>query len=128
MGERTWPQLISALLRSEELSSGDTTWAMDEIMSGSASPVQIAAFAVALRAKGETPAEVGGLVDSMLSNAVRVRLDEAVRADAVDVAIRDELDDVEADDPSAIRDAVDDLYCLEVGQPTGLGTDHARHE
>jgi len=85
MREHTWPQLISALLRSEELSSGDTTWAMDEIMSGSASPVQIAAFAVALRAKGETPAEVGGLVDSMLSNAVRVRLDEAVRADAVDV-------------------------------------------
>ncbi len=67
MGERTWPQLISALLRSDELSAGDTAWAMDEIMAGSATPVQIAAFAVAMRAKGESPAEVSGLVDSMLA-------------------------------------------------------------
>jgi anthranilate phosphoribosyltransferase len=85
MGERTWPQLISALLRSEELSSGDTAWAMGEIMSGSATPVQIAAFAVALRAKGETAAEVGGLVEAMLAAAVRVQLPDDVRADAVDI-------------------------------------------
>ena len=85
MSERTWPQLISALLRSEELSSGDTAWAMDEVMSGSATPVQIAAFAVALRAKGETPAEVGGLVEAMLGNAVPVQLSDDLRADSVDI-------------------------------------------
>ena len=85
MGDRTWPQLLAALLRGEELSTEDTAWAMAEIMAGSATPVQIAGFAVALRAKGETAAEIGGLVQSMLANAVRVELSEGVRADAVDV-------------------------------------------
>jgi anthranilate phosphoribosyltransferase len=85
VGDRTWPQLVSALLRGDELSTQDTEWAMGEIMTGSASPVQIASFAVALRAKGESPAEIAGLVAAMLANAVRVQLPEGVRADAVDV-------------------------------------------
>jgi anthranilate phosphoribosyltransferase len=85
MGERTWPQLLGALLRAQELSTEDTAWAMGEIMAGSATPAQIAAFAVALRAKGETPAEIAGLAGSMLAHAVRVPLAEEVRADAVDV-------------------------------------------
>ena len=54
MGERTWPHLLNALLRGEELSTADTAWAMGEIMAGAATPAQIAGFAVALRAKGET--------------------------------------------------------------------------
>ena len=32
MGERTWPNLLTALLRAEELSTDDTAWAMGEIM------------------------------------------------------------------------------------------------
>jgi anthranilate phosphoribosyltransferase len=85
MGERSWPQLISALLRSEELSTADTAWAMDEIMSGSATPVQIAGFAVALRAKGESATELVGLVETMLAHATPVDLPESVRINAVDV-------------------------------------------
>ncbi len=85
MGERTWPHLLTALLRGEELSAADTAWAMGEIMSGAAAPAQIAGFAVALRAKGETPAELGGLVEAMLSRAVPVVLPEQVRASALDV-------------------------------------------
>ncbi len=85
MGDRTWPHLLTALLRGEELSTADTAWAMGEIMSGSAAPAQIAGFAVALRAKGETPAEVTGLVEAMLSRAVPVELPEKVRAEALDV-------------------------------------------
>ena len=42
MGDRTWSNLIAALLRAEELSTDDTSWAMGEIMAGSATPVQIA--------------------------------------------------------------------------------------
>jgi anthranilate phosphoribosyltransferase len=85
MGARTWPNLTSALLRGEELATADTAWAMGEIMSGNATPVQIAGFAVALRAKGETPAELAGLVEAMIANATLVRLPEETRTQAVDV-------------------------------------------
>jgi anthranilate phosphoribosyltransferase len=85
MGARTWPNLLSALLTGRELSVQDTAWAMGEIMTGSATPVQVAGFAVALRAKGETPAELAGLVEAMLANATLVELPEQTRAQAVDV-------------------------------------------
>ncbi len=83
MGERTWPQLLATLLQAAELSTEDTAWAMGEIMSGAATPTQIAGFAIGLRAKGETPAELAGLVESMLAHAARVELPADV--DAVDV-------------------------------------------
>src|SRR6187551_2119676 len=85
MGAPTWPNLLSALLRAEELSAQDTAWAMGEIMAGNATPVQVAGFAVALRAKGETPAEISGLVEAMLASATTVDLPDAVRANAIDV-------------------------------------------
>ncbi|SDT64598.1 anthranilate phosphoribosyltransferase [Actinoplanes derwentensis] len=85
MGARTWPNLTSALLKGEELATGDTAWAMGEIMAGNATPVQIAGFAVALRAKGETPAELAGLVESMIANATLIKLPEQTRTSAVDV-------------------------------------------
>lgn len=85
MGERTWPDLLAALLRAEPLSTADTAWAMGEIMSGSATPAQIAGFAMALRAKGETASELTGLVETMLTEAVPVDLPDALRAEAVDV-------------------------------------------
>src|SRR4029453_14759557 len=85
MGARTWPNLLSALLTGQELDTPDTAWAMGEIMAGNATPAQIARLAIALRAKGETPAEIAGLVEAMLANATLVELPEAVRTDAVDV-------------------------------------------
>src|SRR4051795_7555466 len=85
MGAPSWPSLISALLRGADLSAQDTAWAMGEIMAGDASGAQIAGFMVALRAKGETPAELAGLVDAMLGNATLVELPEVTRATAVDV-------------------------------------------
>jgi anthranilate phosphoribosyltransferase len=83
--ERTWPMLTSTLLRGAELSTEDTGWAMGEIMAGSATPVQVAGFAIALRAKGETPAEIAGLVRAMLAAATPMPLPDEVRADAVDI-------------------------------------------
>ncbi|WP_406105194.1 anthranilate phosphoribosyltransferase [Micromonospora globbae] len=85
MGDRTWPHLLNALLRGEELSTADTAWAMGEIMSGSASAAQIAGFAVGLRAKGETSAELAGLVEAMLGRAVPVAISDDLRARALDV-------------------------------------------
>ena len=71
----TWPEVLSALLRGESLTADVTAWAMDEVMSGDATPAQVAAFAIALRAKGETPDEVGGLVRAMLAHANRLTVD-----------------------------------------------------
>jgi anthranilate phosphoribosyltransferase len=85
MGDRTWPQLLAALLRGDHLSADDTAWAMGEIIAGSSTPVQTAAFAVALRAKGETPAEIAGLAKTMLANAARVWLSDELRESAVDL-------------------------------------------
>ncbi len=59
--------MLSTLLRGEPLEAAETAWAMAEIMAGEASPAQLAAFAVLLRAKGETPAEHTGLVEAMLA-------------------------------------------------------------
>lgn len=68
-GPRTWPDVLSALLSGEHLSAEATAWAMDRIMRGEASDAQIAGFAVALRAKGETVDEVAGLVRAMYAHA-----------------------------------------------------------
>jgi anthranilate phosphoribosyltransferase len=70
MDSRTaWPSLIGALIRGESLTPDETAWAMNEIMDGAATPAQIAGFAVALRMKGETAAEVSGLAEAMMEHA-----------------------------------------------------------
>jgi anthranilate phosphoribosyltransferase len=73
-GRPTWPRLFNRLLAREDLSAADTSWAMREVMTGGATPVQVAAFAVALRAKGESAAEVTGLAAEMLAQATPVQL------------------------------------------------------
>ena len=65
----TWPRLISALIEGKDLTAENTAWAMGTIMSGEATPAQIAGFLVALRAKGETVDEIAGLVDAMVAHA-----------------------------------------------------------
>jgi len=76
--EASWPVVIRTLVEGRDLAPQDAAWAMGEILAGEATPAQIAGFAVALRAKGETPAEVQALVDSMLLRAERVPVDSAV--------------------------------------------------
>ncbi|MGW4997379.1 anthranilate phosphoribosyltransferase [Streptomyces hydrogenans] len=66
---RSWPVLLNGLLEGRNLSADDTAWAMDLIMSGEATDAQIAGFMVALRAKGETVAEISGLVRTMYAHA-----------------------------------------------------------
>jgi anthranilate phosphoribosyltransferase len=87
VGERTWPNLFAALVRGEELSTPDTAWAMSEIVAGNATSAQIAAFAVALRAKGETATEIAGLVEAMLGAAVRIDLGSVLGADSARDAV-----------------------------------------
>jgi anthranilate phosphoribosyltransferase len=68
----SWPALIGALIRGETLTAEESAWAMNEVMDGAATPVQIAGFAVALRAKGETVGEVTGLARAMLEHATPI--------------------------------------------------------
>ncbi|MDG4859958.1 anthranilate phosphoribosyltransferase [Streptomyces sp. T-3] len=66
---RTWPDVLNGLLDGRDQSADDTAWAMDRIMRGEATDAQIAGFAVALRAKGETVQEISGLVRTMYAHA-----------------------------------------------------------
>jgi anthranilate phosphoribosyltransferase len=71
----TWPAVFTNLLAGQDLGTAESVWAMDQIMSGEASPVQVAGFLMALRAKGETVDEMRGLADSMLAHASRITVD-----------------------------------------------------
>ena len=68
----TWPDVLSALVEGRDLSASQTSWAMGEILDGQATEAQIAGFAVALRAKGETIEEVLGLVEAMYAVATTI--------------------------------------------------------
>jgi anthranilate phosphoribosyltransferase len=68
----TWPDVLTTLVAGTDLGTARAEWAMDEIMSGAATPAQIAGFLMALRAKGETVEEMRGIADQMLSHARRI--------------------------------------------------------
>jgi anthranilate phosphoribosyltransferase len=71
----TWPDLLTALIRGEDLDTAQAAWAMDRVMSGEATPAQLASFLTALRAKGETVPEMTGLASMMLRHAHRFEVD-----------------------------------------------------
>ncbi|RJP25112.1 MAG: anthranilate phosphoribosyltransferase [Candidatus Abyssobacteria bacterium SURF_5] len=56
----------------KNLSTGEAAAAMDEIMSGRATPAQIAAFLVSLRMKGETVEEITGCAQVMRDKVIRL--------------------------------------------------------
>jgi anthranilate phosphoribosyltransferase len=74
----SWPSVIGALLSGRALGASEAAAAMTEIMEGAATPAQVAGFAVALRAKGETAEEVVGLVRTMRAYAARVAVEGEV--------------------------------------------------
>ena len=74
----TWPDILSALLDRRDLSVAESTWAMRQVMSGDATPSQLAGFLIALRAKGETVDEIVGFRDAVLEAALPLPVDPAV--------------------------------------------------
>ena len=69
---------ISTLVSGRSLSIEQAAQAMSEIMDGTATPSQIAAFATALRMKGETADEIIGLVQTMRAKSIHVSADRQV--------------------------------------------------
>lgn len=66
----SWPEILTSLLDGRDLSVSESTWAMRQVMTGTATPSQLAGFLVALRAKGETIDEIVGFRDAILEAAV----------------------------------------------------------
>jgi len=66
------------------LAAGEAAWAMDRIMSGEATPAQIAAFGVSMKMKPPTADEVRELADTMLRFARPVPTD-VIGTDTVDI-------------------------------------------
>jgi anthranilate phosphoribosyltransferase len=73
-----WPAVLGPLMAGVDVPEDSAHAAMQEIMSGTAEPAQVAAFIVALRAKGETVEEMTGLVRAMYDAAVTVDVGEVV--------------------------------------------------
>ena len=71
-----WPGLLTDLCDGRDLTSEVAEAVLSEILAGEADPVQIAAFLVALKIKGETAEETTGLVRAMLSAAEPLNLPE----------------------------------------------------
>jgi anthranilate phosphoribosyltransferase len=66
---------IEKLLSRQDLSDQEMETAFDAIMSGRANDIQIGAFLVALRAKGEKPSEIASAARIMRDKALKVPVD-----------------------------------------------------
>jgi anthranilate phosphoribosyltransferase len=78
MSSFNWPSILDPVMAGNDLGRERAADAMTEIMAGRATPAQIAALIVGLRTKGETAAEMAGMVDAMMDAAVTVDFDEPV--------------------------------------------------
>ena len=65
-------EAIAKLVDGQSLLEDEAAAVMEEIMTGEATPAQLAAFVVALRLKGETVDEIAGMARTMRAKALRV--------------------------------------------------------
>ena len=65
---------LNQVVDGRDLDASTARLVMDRIMEGAATPAQVGALLAALRLKGETVAELTGMVESMRDHAVRVTL------------------------------------------------------
>ena len=71
-------EAIEAVVNGESLSMETAAQAMNEIMSGDATPAQFGAFVTALRLKGETVDEIAGMAQVMREHSLHVEVDGAL--------------------------------------------------
>ena len=73
-----WPGVLGRLVAGDSLNEAEASAALSQVLEGTATPAQTAAFVVALRMKGETVEEMAGLVGAVLAHAAPL---EVARAD-----------------------------------------------
>lgn len=74
---------LTRLLAGDDLTREEARAVTDVVMRGEATPAQIGGYLVALRMKGETPAEIAGAAEAMRAHVVRVSPE---REDVIDTA------------------------------------------
>jgi anthranilate phosphoribosyltransferase len=67
-------EAINTLVEGRDLTFEEASGAMEELMTGEATPAQIGSFLTALRVKGETPDEIAGLADVMRAKAAPISI------------------------------------------------------
>jgi anthranilate phosphoribosyltransferase len=65
-------QLLTKLLRRDDLTADEAARAMDVVMRGEAHPAQVAGLVIGLAMKGERPAELVGLARTMRAHGVQI--------------------------------------------------------
>jgi anthranilate phosphoribosyltransferase len=80
-----WPTILAQLLERRDLGAELAESAITEILNGVATPSQMTAFIVALRAKGETTEELEGMLRAVRAAGSRVHLEPALAASTIDI-------------------------------------------
>ena len=84
-------EAIGKVVTGDNLTEGEMHEAMDEIISGTATSAQIAAFITALRLKGETVNEITGAAKAMREKATKMNLsNHLVNVDRDEINVEDE--------------------------------------
>ena len=111
---------IARLIEHHDLTADEMTSAMQAIMTGAATPAQVAGFLVALRMKGETVAEIAAAAQVMRSLASGVDL--AGLAHTVDIVGTGgrRLGDLQCLDREHVRRRRRRVPCGQARQPLGF--------
>jgi anthranilate phosphoribosyltransferase len=81
MNTPTWESITSSLNHSVDLTRAESTWAMNQFMSGEFEQEILKNFLLLMNKKTPTAQEVSGLVDAMMANATKLDITQ----DAIDI-------------------------------------------
>ena len=80
-----WPTLLAHILDRHDLDATQAESAITQILNGNATPSQMTAFVVAMRAKGETIQELEGMLHAVRSAGMKVHLSAELASRAIDI-------------------------------------------
>lgn len=75
MGQTSIADVLAALVAGRDLEQAEAKYVFDVVMAGEATPAQIAAVLVALKAKGESADEIAGAAQAMRAVSTKVEVD-----------------------------------------------------